>query len=251
MIEYNPFSLESKRILVTGASSGIGSMTALECAKLGASIIVTGRNVERLTTVFNDLDVSSNQQHQMIVADLSTPEGVDAIVSACDFLDGFVSNAGIAIGVSPVRFMKDADLDRLIELNLKSHVKLARNLYKKKKLNKGASCVFTSSIGGVLSFGIGSSIYGMTKAAISSFSKFCAVEFASRGIRCNAVCPGMIETPLTANMDNLSAEDIEINKRYGKPEEVARPIAFLLSDASSFITGISLVIDGGVTIPIY
>ena len=133
-----------------------------------------------------------------------------------------------------------------------SHVKLARNFHKKKKLNKNASYVFTASIGGVVSHVIGNSVYDMAKAAINSFAKSCAVDFASRGIRCNAVCPGMIMTPMTKPEGTLSEADYQkdieehyLLGRYGHPEEVAHVIAFLLSDASSFMTGASIMVDGG------
>ena len=153
-----------------------------------------------------------------------------------------------------MKFIKDDVLDEILNVNLLSHVKLARILFKKKKLNKEASYVFTASIGGVTSFSIGNSMYGMSKSAVNSFAKFCAVDFASRKIRCNAVCPGMIETPMTSGNGTVTQEDYEkdkenyLVKRYGRPEEVAWATAFLLSDASSFITGVSLLVDGGASI---
>lgn len=248
---YNPYSLENKVILVTGASSGIGRVTALECAKLGASVVVTGRNEERLKAVFGQLDCSFGQEHKMIQADLITDEGIEKLLGEVPILDGVSSNIGISKGIVPIKFLKDEVMNEIMEVNLISHVKLARNLFKKKKLNKEASYVFTSSIGGVKSFSVGNSMYGMTKSAINSFSKFCAVDFSSRKIRCNAVCPGMIETPMTGGNGNITQEDYEkdkesyLVKRYGRPEEVAWTIIFLLSDASSFITGTSIFVDGG------
>ena len=167
-------------------------------------------------------------------------------------LDGVASNAGIVVELTPVKFLKDAVIERTINMNTLSHVKLARGLFKKKKLNKQASYVFTASAGGVTGFVTGNSAYGMSKAAINSFSKYCAVDFATRGIRCNAVCPAMIRTPMTAPTGELTEEDYQENikkyyllGRYGQPEEVALTIAFLLSDASSFITGSSILVDGG------
>lgn len=254
MTSYNPLSLVGKRILVTGASSGIGRATAIECSRLGATLVVTGRNVNRLAEVFDSLDRSEGQEHRMVVADLATADGIDCVAAEAGNLDGVSSNAGIAIGNVPVKFIKDQTLDDVLDVNLKSHVKLARLLFKKKLLNKGASYVFTASIGGVASFSIGNAVYGMSKAAVNAFTKFCAVDFASRQIRCNAVCPGMIETPMNTGEGSVSQEDYERNKehyllkRYGQPEEVAHCIAFLLSDASSFITGHSLIVDGGVSI---
>lgn len=252
---YNPFSLENKVILVTGASSGIGKATAIECAKLGATVIITARNEHRLVEVFQSLDASFEQQHQMIIADLATDEGISKLVAAVPALDGVASNAGIVVELVPVKFLKNDVMQQTLDLNTLSHAKLARDLFKKKKLNKGASYVFTSSAGGVTAFAVGNSAYGMSKAAINAFSKYCAVDFATRQIRCNAVCPGMIKTPMTAPTGEVSEENYQedIKKhyllgRYGEPEEVARTIVFLLSDASSFITGVSIMVDGGVSV---
>lgn len=251
---YNPYSLENKTILVTGASSGIGKATAVECAKLGATVVVTARNEARLRDVFESLDRSYNQSHQMIIADLSTSEGLKELLEEIPNLDGVSSNAGISKGIAPIKFMKDEIVDEIFNINLLSHVRLARDLFKKKKLNKGSSYVFTASIGGVTSFSIGNAVYGMSKSAINSFAKFCAVDFATRKIRCNAICPGMIETPMTSGNGTVTEEDYQkdkenyLVKRYGRPEEVALTTAFLLSDASSFITGITLFVDGGASI---
>lgn len=250
---YNPYSLEGKTILVTGASSGIGQATAIECSKLGANVVITARNEERLKKTFDALDTSMGQQHQMVMADVSTSEGLDALVSALPALDGLSSNAGMAVGNKPIKFIKDDDIQTIMQTNTFSHAMLAKLLFKKKMLNKNASCVFTASIGGTKSYGPGNTIYGMSKAALESFVKYAAIEFAPRGIRCNNVCPGMIETPLI-NLDALTDEDKAIDaekyllKRYGQPVEVARTTAFLLSDASSFITGTSIIIDGGYTV---
>lgn len=249
---YNPYSLEGKKILVTGASSGIGKSTAIECSKLGAIVIITARNEERLRNTYGELDCSFNQEHQMIISDVSTSEGLDYLVDSLPAIDGLSSNAGMAIGNKPIKFIKEEDVQAIMQTNTYSHAMLAKLLFKKKKLNKGASCVFTASIGGTISWGPGNSIYGMSKAALESFVKYAAIEFASRGIRCNNVCPGMIETPLI-NLDALTDEDKAIDaekyllKRYGQPIEVARTTVFLLSNASSFITGTSVVVDGGYT----
>lgn len=250
---YNPYSLKNKTILVTGASSGIGKATAIECSKLGANVVISARNEERLRITFKELDTSCEQKHQMIKADLSSSDGLESLVISLPTLDGLSSNAGMAIGNKPIKFIKDEDVQAIMQTNTFSHAMLAKLLYKKKLLNKSASCVFTASIGGTISWGPGNSIYGMSKAALESFVKYAAIEFATRNIRCNSVCPGMIETPLI-NLDALTDEDKEkdadkyLMKRYGQPFEVARATTFLLSDAASFITGTSIVVDGGYTV---
>lgn len=250
---YNPFSLENKTILVTGASSGIGKAIAIECAKLGANLVINGRNEDRLKSTFDELDTSLGQQHEMIAADLTTDEGLELLMSKKIAFDGVSSNAGIVTGNKPIKFIETDDLLNVINTNTISHITLAKQLFKKKLLNKNASYVFMASIGGTVSHGPGNTVYGVSKSAIDSFVKYAAIEFASRGIRCNSVCPGMIETPMI-NLDALTEEDkakdaeIYLMKRYGKPEEVAHLHAFLLSDASSYITGDSIIIDGGYTV---
>lgn len=246
---YNPFSIEGKRILVTGASSGIGRATAIECSKMGAKVVVTGRNKERLQKTLEEL---YGEGHQMILADLSVEEDLDLLVDSCPKLDGLVNNAGQTITMM-TQFITRENLNSLMEVNTIAPILLFQRLIKKKKIGKGCSVVFTGSISGVSCAGLGNVVYSTSKSAISGFVKNAALDLAFKNIRVNAVCPGMVETHLlnagTIGEEELSRErDLYPMKRFGKPEEIAYAIIFFLSDASSFTTGINMVVDGGFTL---
>ena len=246
---YNPFTLENKTILVTGASSGIGKATAIECSRLGATVVVTGRNEERLNQTLAELE---GDGHLAIVADLSSEEGVNALVDQCPSIDGLVNNAGSTIMV-PTQFISRDKLMQVLEVNTVAPIMLTQQLLKKKKLCRGASVVITDSISGVKIASPGNVLYSTSKSAINGFVKNAALDLASKNIRVNAVCPGMIDTHILDN-GSVTAEDVEADmkkyplRRYGKPEEVAYAIIYFLSDASGFTTGANLVIDGGFTL---
>lgn len=245
---YNPFSLENKKILITGASSGIGKATAIECSKLGAKLIITGRNAERLEETYSHLE---GEGHECVVADLTDEEDVKQIMASVDFLDGLVNNAGVMM-TKPVMYIKEKELDLIIRTNLYAPIYFTRTLLKNKKLRKGSSVVFTSSLAAFMN-DPGNSMYCISKAGLSSFMRSCAIELADRGFRFNCVCPGMTETSLIRG-GAFSEEDLKKDmqrypmKRYGKPEDIAYGIIYLLSDASSWVTGSSIVIDGGISL---
>lgn len=242
----NPFSLDGKTILITGASSGIGRATAIECAKLGATLIITGRNKARLNDALLSL---SSAKHKAIVADLTLESGMESIVSTVDAIDGVVMCAGKGMMLPVLFSSRDKFLD-VFDNNFFYPVELLRLLVKKGKLVKNSSVVAVSSMGGTHFFTVGNGIYGASKSALDSYMKFCARELAQKGIRVNTVLPAMIDTPLI-HQGTVSDEEHEEDartyplKRYGRPEEVAYAIIYLLSDASSWVTGTSLVIDGG------
>lgn len=248
-VTYNPFSLEGKTILVTGASSGIGKATALECAKMGAHLVITGRDKERLNDVYNNLEGTG---HLQIIADLSKEEDIQRLAKDVPVLDGCVNNAGYNV-MSPIPFIKRDVLDGILDVNLKAPIELTHFLVKNKKMAKDSSIVFTSSISARGRNSVGNSLYSASKGGLSSFMKNAALELAAKRIRCNAVLPGMVETPLKEGKSNITEEQWELNrqlyplKRFGKPEEIAYGIIYLLSDASSWVTGTELVIDGGMT----
>lgn len=245
-MSYNPFTLEGKTILITGASSGIGRATAIECSKLGAKCVITGRNEERLNETLSKME---GEGHQVVIADISTQSGIDALVEQSPSLDGLVNNAGIS-HTKLINFIKSDELNCIFEVNAFAPILLTKFLLKKKKMSMGASLVFVSSAAS-LNPDLANSVYSATKAAISSFSRSCAKELASKHIRSNSVLPGMVETELVQNL-LFTPEELEkdksryLLKRYGKPEEVAWSIVYLLSDASAWVTGTQLLIDGGV-----
>lgn len=245
---YNPFSLEGKTILVTGASSGIGRATAIECSRMGAKVIITARNKERLQET---LSVMEGDGHRLVAMDLSQTKNIEKLVSEIDTLDGLVNNAGIA-DYLPLQFIEPNRLGRILTINTETPMILTATLVKERKLNKNAAIVFTSSVGGNIVASLGGSMYAATKGAVSGFVKAAALELAKRKIRVNAVLPGMIDTNIIGSeiTEEQLAEDAKKYplKRYGKPEEVAYAMVYLLSDAASFVTGASLVVDGGYTI---
>ena len=247
-MEYNPFSLKGKTILVTGASSGIGQATAVECAQMGAEVVITGRDTERLQATADLVGTPK----ALIAADLTNQEDVERLVAALPPLDGAVLCAGNSTTL-PLQFGSREKFDEMFNVNFFAPVELLRLMYKKKVLQKGASVVLIASIGGTHSFMPGNGVYGASKAALNSLMKYAAREYASRKIRVNSICPGMVDTPLihrgTITEEQL-AEDAKRYPlgRYGKPDDIANGVVYLLSDASSWLTGHDLVIDGGFSI---
>ncbi len=242
---YNPYSLEGKTILVTGSSSGIGKATAIECSKLGARVIITGRNASRLQETF---DLLEGEGHIQVVADLDSEEELEKLVVECPELDGLVNNAGRGCS-KPINSLKISDFQDVFNTNLFAIGLLMKMLLKKKKIAKNASIVFTSSISSKMT-APGLSVYAASKAALSAYMRTCAIELGVKGIRANAVLPGMIETKLIndgtyTDEDKKNDLSMYLLNRYGRQEDVAFSIIYLLSDASSWVTGLELVIDGG------
>lgn len=246
MKNYNPYSLEGKKILITGASSGIGKATAIECSKLGASLIIVGRDKKRLNDVYEALD---GKGHMQKILDLTDSVALEKLVKEIPVLDGCVNNAGIG-GKLPIAFIKMKELASILDINTLAPIMLTQLLLKNKKIQKGGSMVLTSSISGVFSVDIGNTMYSVTKGAIDAFMRNAALELAVKGIRVNSVNPGMVDTPIN-DIDNFTEDQKKKDianyplQRYGTPDDVAWAIIYLLSDASSWMTGTSLKIDGG------
>ncbi len=243
---YNPYTLTGKTVLITGASSGIGQATAIECSRMGAKVIITGRNIERLQQTFDQLE---GEGHVQIPLDISIMDGIIELIEAVPKIDCLLNNAGITTA-KPISFISEEELTNMFNINTNAPIHLTNILIKKKKIAKGGSIVFTSSIGRYM-VAPGNSMYAATKGALSAFMKGAALELAVKQIRCNAVLPGMIETPIMKGKESISEEQWEINKlsyplkRFGTPQEVAYLIVYLFSDASKFMTGSEIVIDGG------
>jgi NAD(P)-dependent dehydrogenase (short-subunit alcohol dehydrogenase family) len=246
---YNPFSLESKTILVTGASSGIGKATAIECSKMGAKIILTGRDENRLKKTLESLH---GDEHTYITADITKESDLSNLLHLLPVLNGCVNNAGITKNV-PLPFIKEEILDEVFAVNTIAPILLTQRIIKMKKLANAGSIVFTSSISGVYCSAVASSLYSASKGAINGFVKSAALDLAPKQIRVNSVNPGVIDTDIFSegiiSQEQLSMDKLKYPlKRFGRPEEVAYAVIYLLSDASQWVTGSNIVIDGGYTL---
>lgn len=246
---HNPFSLVGKRILVTGASSGIGKAIAIESSKMGASVIITGRNEQRLNETYSQLE---GHGHDLIVADLSINEDLNRLHKELPVINGLVNCAGLT-KVAPFPFATRDSFEEVMNVNFFAPTELSRLLVKSKKIGKGGSIVFISSVSGVYCSAVASSIYSSSKGAVNGLVKGVALDLAPKGIRVNSVNPGMIDTDIFSG-SAITEEQLKADMqryplgRYGKPEEVAYAVIYLLSDAASWITGSNLLIDGGYTL---
>lgn len=241
---YNPFSLEGKRILVTGASSGIGKAVAQECAKCGAQLVLTARNEERLKATLDSLE---GEGHSMIIADLTNQDELVTLVGQLETLDGVVLCAGIN-DKSIIKFLNQEHVDKMLATNFTSPVYLSQMLTKKKKLSKESSIVFISSISAFYP-SVSNAMYASSKAALSQFSKVLALELMPQKIRVNCIEPAFVETGMLNKYEiSDKMDEIRANAPFGRflePKEVAQAAIYLLSDATKLVTGSNLVMDGG------
>ncbi len=253
-MNYNPFAIEGKTILVTGATSGIGRATAIECARMGAKIIAVGRNQERLDTLFNELknECLTNEGHLFLPCDLTDEGQVKALIEQCPVVEGVACCAGVA-NMNPFMFVTADEVERVFKVNCFAPVMLVNKLLKAKKLSKGGSVVFVSSVDGPKIVHAGNSVYSGSKSALVGMARNMAIDLASKKMRVNCVLPGTTDTPMI-HIGSATNEDLEKiatefpMKRFARPEEIANAITFLLSDAASYITGTELTVDGGFSI---
>lgn len=244
----HPFSIANKNVLITGASSGIGRAMAIACSEMGATVYFTGRNAAALAETRNRMQ---GEGHQLMVSDSTSKADLEQLTAELPALDGIICNAGLNRRML-TQYLKEQDLDLIINTNLKAPMQLMKHLLKAKKVQSGASVVFVSSIAAHHS-SIGDGVYSASKGGLSSFAKVLALELASKKIRVNTIQPGMVHTGLTENSP-LTEDDYARDEqryplgRYGKPEDVANAAIFLLADASQWITGTDLIVDGGISL---
>ena len=241
---FNPFSLQGKTILVTGASAGIGKATAISCAKMGAQVVITARNEERLNATLTEMPGNN----LAVKADLTCASDVDSLVAKLPKLDGVVKCAGVGSRV-PCKMISAENIAEVMQPNFEAPVLLQTALLKAKKINKEASIVFIASRAANAP-SIGNAVYSASKGAILSYAKCLSLELAPRLIRVNCICPAMVWTNLIfeggVTEEALHAEEQKYPlKRYGTPEDVANLCIYLLSDASSWMTGSAIDLTGG------
>ncbi len=245
MAVYNPFSLEGKTILVTGASSGIGRGIAVICSKMGASIILNGRKTSKLQET---LSMMEGDNHIIVAGDITDTSAMSTIIDNLPKLDGVVHCAGIGQRIL-CKDLQKSDVSHVIDVNFSAPVMLQTGLLRQKKINKAASIVFIASIAS-WSPSYGNSIYSASKGAIVSYANCLALELAPRKIRVNCISPAMVWTDLIKS-DSVDEEQLKEDesryplKRYGKPEDIANLAVYMLSDASSWMTGSNVKISGG------
>ena len=199
---YNPYSLAGKTILVTGASSGIGKVVAQECAKMGASLVISGRNPERLHETFVSLEGGG---HIEIVADLLQYEDIESLTGQCPLLDGFSNNAGIT-KILLLKNLQRKYLEEIMNTNAIAPILLTQLLTKKKKWKKPSSIVFTSAISGNYCVHYGESMFAASKGAVCGFAKGAALDLATQNIRVNCVNPGIVRTEIFENSGVIPPE---------------------------------------------
>ncbi len=234
---------------MTGASSGIGRQVAISCSAMGATVVISGRDEKRLNETFTSLE---GQGHSQFTADLVDEKQRDALVDALPNIDGVVHSAGIVSPV-PIKFIAEKHIHSIMAVNFDSAVLMIARMLKNKKLNEKTSLVFFSSVSVNYPY-TGGALYSASKGAIEAYSKSLALEIYPKKMRSNVIIPAMVKTPLyeeTINQGmyrNVEEYESKYPLGIGKPEDIANAAIYLLSEASSWVTGTTLLLDGGFTI---
>lgn len=250
----NPFSLEGKHIVISGASSGIGQQCAISCASMGAKVSILGRNIDRLRITQSQM---IGHGHKSYIVDLTIEDEVKETVKSIVSNNGEINGLLNVAGISTTLLMKSVSRNKLNEFfhnNVYTSFFLTKEACRIGHFSKeGGSVVFFSSVMG--SFGeIGKSLYSMTKGALQAGAKSLACELAPRNIRVNTVSPGVIITPINENLPHITdkVKRQELERKHllglGKTEDVANACIYLLSNASKWVTGINLFVDGGFSV---
>jgi len=234
--------LAARRILVTGASSGIGRQVSVDLANRGAQVVFTGRDVDRLAATASML---SSSGHVSVAADLTNSADIAQLADQCGQLDGVVHCAG-RTGLRPLKLLNADFLQDVMQANFVAPIMLMQRLLQRNRMKPKSSIIFVTSIAGHTGT-VGVGPYSASKAALAGFMRAAALEVASRKIRMNCVAPAIVRTEIFTPED--AAWLVEQEKRYplglGKSTDVSNCIQFLLSDSSSYITGTSVIMDGG------
>lgn len=242
--------LKDKTAIITGGGTGIGLATARVFCQEGAKVILFGRRKEKLEKAVEKLGGSAI----IVQGDMTNNNDLDKLINETlhNFkkIDILVNNAGLFNG-SPLHEISDSQWDEIMDINIRSVFQLTRRVLPVMLSQKYGSIIHISSILGIIAVPQVAA-YNVSKGALNQFSRSIAVEYGSSGIRSNSICPGLIATDMTADL----MKDAELMKewskeypigRFGKPEDVANACLYLASDESSFVTGITLPVDGGFT----
>lgn len=241
----NPFSLQGKTILVTGASSNIGRQIAIKCSEMGARIILSARSEERLNET---LERMAGEDHQLAPCDLSTAESIPMLVDMMPELDGVIMCAAI-FRTTPIRNNRRKYTEEMFNTNTFSNIDLVQLLLKNKKIKDGGSILFISSVAAYRPYA-GNALYSATKGAINSFCQVLAIEQGSRKIRSNCISPGIIRRvenvkEWAVTKEELAKEESRFPLGFGQTEDIAYAAVYMMSDASKWVTGTNMIVDGG------
>lgn len=240
-------NISGKHFLITGASGGIGAACAKLLSSLGANLTISGRNETALKRVAGECST----QIKIHLADLTKNSDIETLSDELSSIDGLIHCAGI-VKPMPVKFIKSKHIEEVFGANLNSAIQLTSQLLKRKKTNTNASFVYLSSISAQHPY-LGGALYVSSKAGLEAFVKTLALEHSSL-LRANIISPGLVRTKILEETEEATgAEEMKkYEKKYplgfGDPEDVANACAFFLSSRSKWITGTTLVMDGGLLI---